>query len=444
MRGPYTLYENSRQKCFVFLSALLLSLNLFAQPTITSFAPASGPVGTTVTITGTNFNTTPANNIVFFGMVKASVTSASTTSLTVTVPAGATFLPISIATNNLTAYSNKPFIVTFPGAAPVFTAKSFEFEAQVDSVDPSIETTKYTLGDVDGDGKVDVITVDRLNNSMSVYRNTTSGSNISFAAKIDYATGQSPRAVTVGDINGDGKPDIIVSNLSDNTVSVYRNTSAIGTISLAARVDFTTQTQPATICITDLDKDGKPDMVVNTVNLNGYISILRNTSVGSVISFASHTEVQAVGGSDEEVRTADMDGDGKSDIVIPNTFFNSVTIFRNTSTTGNISFASPVNFTASAYPDNIEVGDFDNDGKPDVAVGHLTNSNLMIFWNRSTPGTISLQNTYTTEGGNSVSGFSIDNFDGDGKPDLAADIGLESIFMLQNTSTPGLINFNLG
>ena len=55
-------------------------------PTISSFSPTSGTIGTTVTITGTSFSTTPANNIVFFGAVKASVTAATATSLTVVVP----------------------------------------------------------------------------------------------------------------------------------------------------------------------------------------------------------------------------------------------------------------------------------------------------------------------------------------------------------------------
>ncbi len=56
------------------------------QPAITSFTPANGAVGTTVTLTGTNFNATAANNIVFFGATKATVSAATATSLTVAVP----------------------------------------------------------------------------------------------------------------------------------------------------------------------------------------------------------------------------------------------------------------------------------------------------------------------------------------------------------------------
>lgn len=78
---------------------LVLSVSVFffanAQPTITSFSPSSAKPGDAVTITGTNFNTTAANNIVFFGATQATVTAATATSLTVTVPSGATYAPIT-------------------------------------------------------------------------------------------------------------------------------------------------------------------------------------------------------------------------------------------------------------------------------------------------------------------------------------------------------------
>ncbi len=67
-----------------------------APPTITSFTPASGVVGTTVTITGTDFNTTPSNNSVYFGAVKATPTAGSATSLTVMVPSGCDFILLQL------------------------------------------------------------------------------------------------------------------------------------------------------------------------------------------------------------------------------------------------------------------------------------------------------------------------------------------------------------
>ena len=85
------------------------------EPIVTSFIPNSGPVGTSVTITGNNFNAIAANNIVFLGATQANVQSASATSLTVTVPFGATYQPISVINTgtNLIGNSAQPFQVTF-------------------------------------------------------------------------------------------------------------------------------------------------------------------------------------------------------------------------------------------------------------------------------------------------------------------------------------------
>ena len=161
-------------------------------PTITSFTPTSGPVGTTVTITGKNFNTTASNNVVYFGAVKATVTSASSTSLTVTVPVGATYQSIIVTdlTTGLTAYSAKPFIVTYTGGGYI---------------------------------------------SSSI-----------FATKVDFTTGV-PRLLAIGDLDGDGKPDLVEGNWGGNAVTVFRNTSSIGSItssSFASKVDFATGNGP--------------------------------------------------------------------------------------------------------------------------------------------------------------------------------------------------------
>jgi hypothetical protein len=76
---------------------------LLFTPTISSFSPTSGPIGAFVIITDTNFITTAANNKVWFGAAQATVTSATETDLTVTVPTGANYQPITVTVNSLTA-----------------------------------------------------------------------------------------------------------------------------------------------------------------------------------------------------------------------------------------------------------------------------------------------------------------------------------------------------
>ncbi len=421
----------------LYILCVVITINALAQPTISSFSPTAAPAGANVTITGTGFNTTAANNIVFFGIVKATVTAASATSLTVTVPAGATYQPITVTVNNLTAYTNKPFTVTFTGAASQFNAKAFEYAARIDSVDSNIETTKYAIGDIDNDDRIDIVTIDRLNNRMSVYRNSTTGGIISFEPKIDFTTGQSPRSVSVGDIDGDGKLDVVVSNFTNNTISVFKNISTTGNISFAAKVDFSTATQPAVISITDLDKDGKPELVVNTVNLEGYVSVLKNITSSGTISFAPKVDLQATGGSIEEIRTADIDGDGMYDIALPNYSLNKITIFRNTSTPGNLSFASKVDIGSNASPTQIEIADLNDDGKPDIALVLFYSSYVYTLRNTSSPGFISFiaETNHWING--RVNSLAVNDLNGDGKPDLAFNNATDAVAIYQNKSSAG-------
>src|SRR5438552_12330565 len=116
---------NCLKPCFaIFISLLICLSHVYAQPIINSFSPLSGRIGTTVTITGKNFNTTPDSNIVFFGAARAKVINSSTISLQVRVPYGATYQPLSVNVNQLTAYSGLPFLVTFKGGHKI-TAQSF-------------------------------------------------------------------------------------------------------------------------------------------------------------------------------------------------------------------------------------------------------------------------------------------------------------------------------
>src|SRR5436305_99140 len=93
----------------IFFPVLLLFVAHAAaqSPVVSSFSPASGNVGASVSITGNNFNSVAENNVVFFGAVRAKVTSATTTALTVTVPGGSSFKPISVlnTATRLTGYS---------------------------------------------------------------------------------------------------------------------------------------------------------------------------------------------------------------------------------------------------------------------------------------------------------------------------------------------------
>src|SRR5207249_4680848 len=121
-----------------------------------------------------------------------------------------------------------------------------------------------TMGDLNGDGKLDLATANAISNTVSVLLNTTApGAAIpSFAAKQDFATGTNPLSVTVGDLNLDGKLDLAVANVNSNTVSVLLNTTAPGAAipSFAAKQDFATGAAPISVTVSDVNLDGKLDL----------------------------------------------------------------------------------------------------------------------------------------------------------------------------------------
>ncbi len=425
----------------LLIAVLLFNLSLFAQPKITSFAPASGPIGTVVKITGTNFNTTTDKNIVFFGAVKATVSAASATSLTVTVPIGTTYYPITVTTlnNNLTAYSSQPFLVTFSGAGPVFDANSFKTHVDFTT---GIDPYGVFNIDLDGDGKPDVANSNYSSNSISVLKNTSSINSVSYITHIDYPTGLLSGDIYSGDLDGDGKPDLVATNWISNNLSVFRNTSVSGTVSFAAKSDLIAGTAPTSVSIGDIDGDGKPDLVIT--NGNSFdITIRRNTSSIGNISFANG-DYFPTGTYPNSVVIRDFDGDGKPDLGISLGSANKMEIYRNTSTPGIISLVDRKDYAAGNGPFWIAAGDLDGDGKPDLAVPNNQSTTLSIYRNTSTPGVISFATKVDLYVGLHPQRVAIGDLDGDGKPDLAvannANFGA-ILTVFKNTCSVGSISF---
>jgi len=425
------------------IATVLINTLITAQPTINSFTPLSAPIGANVTITGNNFSAIIANNIVFFGSTRATVTSASSTMLTVNVPAGAIYQPISVTVNGLTGYSSKPFLVTYSGGMDLNPGT---FSESSDSV-----TGLYPYGivfsDLDGDGKTDLATPNNANSpssSISILRNTGTAGTISFASKIDFPSNDLPMCIAVCDLDGDGKQDLLTTNNSNRTVSAFKNISTPGSISFATKVDFSTGTNPYNVATGDFDNDGRPDLAV-TNYLSNTISVFLNTSTPGTISFAPKIDLSTAL-NPRGIAVTDFDGDGKVDIGITNQLSNSFSIFRNTtSSTGNLTFATRTDISCGNgnEPRSMVTGDFDVDGKMDLAViiNNSNGSGAQIFKNNSSVGVISFTISPVASNPNYSTCYegAIHDINGDGKPDLALTLSNPNgIRIFQNNSTSNI------
>ncbi len=368
--------------------------------------------------------------------MKATVTAATSTSLSATVPAGATYQPITVTdlTIGLTAYSTKPFTVTFPSSR-VIDANSFAVKVDFTTGGAPWDVK---IGDLDGDGKPDLAVTNSYDNTVSLLRNTGTSGSASFAAKVDFTTGTYPHYIAIGDMGGDGKLDLSVTNWNDSTVSVLRNTGTSGNVSFAAKVDFPTGEYTEYFAIGDIDRDGKPDLTV--VNA-GAVSVLRNTGTSGSVSFAAKVDF-ATGSGPDGVAIGDLDGDGKPDLAVTNWNDNTVSVLRNTGTSGSVSFAAKVDFPTGKYPNYIAIGDMDGDGKPDLAVTNQGNNTVSVLRNTGTSGSVSFAANVNFPTGADPNCIAMGDIDGDGRPDLAVvNFSDSTVSVLRNTGTSGSVSF---
>ncbi|MCU0394423.1 MAG: FG-GAP-like repeat-containing protein, partial [Chitinophagaceae bacterium] len=354
-----------------------------AQPIITSFTPQSGPVGTAITIQGSGFSTVPSQNKVLVGGIAAPVLAATTSSLTVQAPAGTEWRQITVSVNGLTGYSRQPFVVTYPADYSRLDRSQYDADADLPVKG---QTSCLATGDLDGDGRPELVMGIPARSGLLIHRNTSAQGDIQLQDTVFFSTHAGIGQVISADLNGDGWLDLASSHESERRISILIN-KGNGSIDFEPPVIITATDRPLYLAAADLNTDGRTDLVASSYS-DRQVVVYRNQGSGSGLSYAVGG-VLFTGGDCHQLSLQDVDGDGRTDVVVAQRFQNGIAVFRNTSQAGGLSFAPPVQAATGRSPRSLKLGDLDKDGKPDLLVAHSDDQNLVVMVNSSVPGSVS-------------------------------------------------------
>jgi len=477
----------------IFAFVLIVGFCFGQAPLIQKVEPLVTYPNDTIIISGNGFSETESELQVWFGPVQGTVVESSNLAIEVIVPFGATVSNIEVRnmTTNLSARSREKFmpsyngtdfsvskfssaadpesyqitsnnelfdlcacdfnsdgkpdiavtkfvrsVVTFPNPTDVTVLRNISTTGNLEFTPQSfvlnIGTDNAVCGDIDGDGKPDLLVTQSGSprNSFHILRNTTStdGGAISFqlpipaASKVFLDPGHFATRMALYDLNADGKSDVVVTNSLNDVLYVFTNTSTSGTVSFAPPIKLSIDVEgadPANLItyepdIHDFNGDGLPDILVGTFQKPD-LYLFANTSSGS-LTFAPVKRF-VLPGSFNRFASYDYNSDGLPDIAITSTFDDKISVLLNESTGSDFEFSDPIEATTATQPWGIDVSDIDGDGDADLSVANKISSTINVFTNASPTDPAFTKNDIGTN--LPIRNIRSVDFDNDGKPDLA-------------------------
>ena len=459
-------------KSLVLILFVALPMFAFSQPNVNAIEPIQGDIGSTVSILGTGFSSVILDNSVYFGNIQAEILSSSENQIQAIVPYGSTNSKITVFTNGLMSSSNIRFNITFD------SEEELTIEHLANQLDnPYLGRTYYDIkiADLNGDGIPEIVTSEAGYGSSAYLALFTTSFNDEGMISIDqhiefnFGTGvySEPHDIAIGDVNGDGLLDVLVSEkgtVNDNFEAhtcIFINASQNQSFAFESPITIDGDGYEAFVQLQDINGDGKLDILTTRETWN-QVGVYLNTSDGNSVSFENKiiiSNVLAYGQPD----FADLNGDGKIDMVTTSYDSNNnsrdVFVYLNNSTDGNIEFNLevtilsggetanwPTDYNWSAYSPTLV--DVDGDGRLDIIVANgncfgCSPSGISILKNISTNSELGFEyensDFYYYESNTWPTRINISDINGDGKPDILTTDWQGGISIIVNISTEGNI-----
>lgn len=279
------------------------------------------------------------------------------------------------------------------------------------------------INDFNQDGKMDFAYVDQTNNQMCVLVNNGSGG---YMSKTLNPTGSDPSEMAAVDLNNDTKLDIVVVNSLSNNLSVF---TGLGDGNFASPTQLITGVRPTSLAVADFSRDGRSDIAVANNADNSLGIFLANGAPGA---FAAQVPYTTGSGSQPEfIVSADFDRDDSVDIALTVAGTSTVAVFRNNGN-GTFQWRANLSSTPSMSVHGINVGDFNQDTFQDIAVVHRSDNKIGI-WVGHGNGTFSPEAVFNT--GRDPCHLVAGDFNRDGRQDIVvATFASNEINILINTS----------
>jgi hypothetical protein len=274
------------------------------------------------------------------------------------------------------------------------------------------EPSAITAVDLNKDGATDLAIADEIGRTVAVLINKADGTG-TFKAPVLYPAGRAPRGIVAGDLRGIGIQDLVVANNLGNDVSIFLG-NGDGTFQPA--IDYPAHIHPKSVAVGYFNNDNHLDIACANHDSND-VSILIGNGDGTFKAPVNYL----VGLNPRYVTVADFNKDGKADLVTANGGASSISVLYGN---GDGTFQTQVAYVAAVSPRWLAVDDYDGDGFLDIATSNYGGGSVSVLLGTgsSTAGSEFLPSISYNVGKNPT-GIASGDFNGDGKPDLAVTIG---------------------